>query len=91
MPRDLMLQTALALGADQGSFVRSVLSWHARHVYRAMDSAKYVYDEYRKPVNEAWLRYVERTRHIRRYVLRLRPERLTSFRGFRVADGRSSG
>ena len=35
--------------------------------------------------------YVERSRHIRRYLLRLRPERLTSFRGFRVPDAAASG
>jgi hypothetical protein len=34
---------------------------------------------------------VEQSRHLRRYVFRLRPERLTTFRGFRGAAGRNAG
>jgi nitroimidazol reductase NimA-like FMN-containing flavoprotein (pyridoxamine 5'-phosphate oxidase superfamily) len=44
---------------------------------------------YRGP--EAGAGYVEQSRHLRRYVFRLRPERLTTFRGFRGAAGRNAG
>jgi hypothetical protein len=53
--------------ASLAAYVRAALTWQARHGYHAMGGAKYVYDLYRAPVNEAWQRYDGRIRATREH------------------------